>query len=157
MKSFSCGAMLSWHADVRNKPGWIGRYRNKQRAIAVKLVQDPQQKKGLWIANGEAQSIITADGEIAASGGIILKWKEDGDLPANGAIILCAETPLRIPASTGAGGFDFQHDYQNTASGLKGGRESWSQKHPRAPALWSGRLPGANSLSKGSPPRLCER
>ena len=103
--------MLSWNADVRNKPSWIGRYGNKQRAIAVKLLQDPQQKKGFWIANGEAQSIITADGEIAASGGIILKWKEGGDLPTNGAIILCAETPSRIPANTGGNGFDFQHYY----------------------------------------------
>ncbi len=113
----SIGALLAWHKDIRNNPGWLGNSYKEKNAIAVTLDEPLTEKTKSFKANASVNYLLQSDNSIPVHGKVILYFKKD--LPAGqagssipkmdyGSKIIFKKQLQEIKNSGNPGGFDYK-------------------------------------------------
>ncbi len=106
----SIGALLSWHKDIRNDPGWFGNLYKEKDALVVTLDEPLTEKTKSFKANATANYLLQNDKTIFVNGKVIVYIKKDSSLPqlAYGSKIIFKKPLLEIKSSGNPGGFDYK-------------------------------------------------
>ena len=145
----SIGALLTWHKDIRNRPGWFGNSYKETDALVVTLDEPWVEKTKSFKANATVNYLFHDGNSIPVTGKIIVYFKKDQSagqagsfLPqlAYGSKIIFKKPLQEIKNSGNPGGFDYKryalfqgitHQVflkQDACKVLEGKNESWFKK-----------------------------
>lgn len=106
----AAGAILVWHNNITNKPGYYGHHYRQQHSFVATLLEAPVEKTNSYKALARIDAIIKDDTVQYTSGKAIIYFKKDSSITSlrYGSQIITQETLQPVKNAGNPGSFDYR-------------------------------------------------
>ncbi len=106
----SIGALLAWQKDIRNDPGWLGKYYTGNETLVASLSEPLSEKTNSYKAIATVNYLMQNNESIPVNGNLVIYFKKDPSIPkmGYGSTILFKKQIQEIRNPGNPGGFDYK-------------------------------------------------